>query len=497
MFQRSVNQRFVVPTMFVLTLFLVVMDSSITTVALPSIAAQFRVPTAAIDGVVVVYPVCVGMVIPASGWLGDRFGTKRVLLASMIAFTAASALCGTAQSLGELVLYRGLQGLSGGLLVPVANAMLFRTFTAQERVRVSRFMTVPQQMAPAVAPLLGGFLVDGFSWRWVFYVNLPVGLATVVFGLFCLKEQRQPAPGRFDLPGLLLAAAGMGTLMYGLSEGAQRGWTSAPILAALAAGLLLLAATVAFELRIAEPMLRLRLFGARMFRDAGVVNLFGLIPFQGAMFMAPLFLQEGRGFSAVESGSSTFTEAIGVLLMVQVVSRVYGKVGPRRLIAGGLLLVGAVLAAMAGCDLHTGIWTFRGYMFVLGLGMGAVFMPAMVVTFAVVEQADVGQAATLNMVLRQMSGGMAPALVAGVLAAGTLRQAGADAGTPPVGAYQAAYLVLAVLALLCGLYTAVRMRDGVGAGGRRDTAPGRVPRAREGQSYAAAPGEERRARGDG
>ncbi|MHA6764833.1 DHA2 family efflux MFS transporter permease subunit [Streptacidiphilus sp. PAMC 29251] len=476
--QRSVSQRFVVPTMFVLTLFLVVMDASITTVALPSIAAQFHVSAAAIDGVVVVYPVCVGMVIPASGWLGDRFGTKRVLLIAMVAFTAASALCGTAGSLGELVAYRGLQGLSGGMLAPVANAMLFRTFTTQERVRVSRFMTVPQQMAPAVAPLLGGFLVDGFSWRWVFYVNLPVGLATVAFGLLCLKEQRQPAPGRFDLPGLLLAAAGMGSLMYGLSEGAQRGWTSAPILAALLAGALLLAATVALELRIAEPMLRLRLFGTRMFRDAGVVNLFGLIPFQGAMFMAPLFLQEGRGFSAVESGSSTFTEAIGVLAMVQVVSRVYGRLGPRRLIAGGLLCVGLVLAAMTSCGLHTDIWTFRGYMFLLGVGMGAVFMPAMVATFATVEQADVGRASTLNMVLRQMSGGMAPALVSGVLAASTLRQSG-SVGTPPVGAYRTAYLVLAVIALLCALYTALRMRDGVSGGRWRNGPPGRVPQARD------------------
>jgi EmrB/QacA subfamily drug resistance transporter len=370
------------------------------------------------------------------------------------------------------------------MLTPVANAMLFRTFTAQERVRVSRFMTVPQQMAPAVAPLLGGYLVDGFSWRWVFYVNLPVGLATVAFGLLCLREQRQPAPGRFDLPGLLLAAAGMGSLMYGLSEGAQRGWTAPPILAALLAGAVLLTATVVLELRIAEPMLRLRLFGHRMFRDAGVVNLFGLIPFQAAMFMAPLFLQEGRGFSAVESGSSTFTEAIGVLAMVQVVSRVYGRLGPRRLIAGGLLGVGAVLAAMATCDLHTGIWTFRGYMFLLGVGMGAVFMPAMVATFAVVEQADVGQASTLNMVLRQMSGGMAPALVAGVLAAGTASHPGSSGpgGSPPVDAYRAAYLVLALLALLCGLYTAVRMRDGISGGGRlRDAPAARLPHPRDGR----------------
>ncbi|WP_051939665.1 DHA2 family efflux MFS transporter permease subunit [Phaeacidiphilus oryzae] len=454
--------------MFVLTLFLVVMDSSITTVALPSIARQFAVPTAAIDGVVVVYPVCVGMVIPASGWLGDRFGAKRVLLIAMALFTASSALCGTADSVGALVGYRALQGLSGGMLTPVANALLFRTFTTQERVRVSRFMSIPQQMAPAVAPLIGGWLVDGFSWRWVFYVNLPVGVCTVLFGALCLREQRHEGAGRFDLPGLLLAAAGMGTLMYGLSEGAQAGWATPRILGALCAGALLLAGTVWFELRTAEPMLRLRFFARRLFRDASVVNLFGLLSFQGAMYIAPLFLQEARGLSAAASGSSTFTEAIGVMLMVQLVSRIYGRMGPRRLISGGLLLVAATLAVMTGCDAHTGLWAFRGYMFLLGVGMGAVFMPAMVATFATVEQADVARASTLNMVLRQTSQALAPALVATVLAAGTVHgggSAGANA-VPAIGAYRAAYAVLAVIALAVAAYTALLMRDGSPRGPR-------------------------------
>jgi EmrB/QacA subfamily drug resistance transporter len=447
--------------MFVLTIFLVVMDASITTVALPSIARQFSVPTAAIDSVVVVYPVCVGMVIPASGWLGDRFGAKRVLLIAMALFTASSALCGTAGSVGMLVVYRALQGLSGGMLTPVANAILFRTFTTQERVRVSRFMSIPQQTAPAVAPLIGGWLVDGFSWRWVFYVNLPVGLFAIVFGALCLREQRHAGAGRFDLPGLLLAATAMGSLMYGLSEGAQAGWTSPRILAALSAGAVLLTATLVLELRLAEPMLRLRLFARRLFRDASVVNLFGLIPFQGAMYIAPLFLQEARGFSAAESGSSTFTEALGVMLMVQLVSRIYGRMGPRRLISGGLVLVAATLAVMTGCDEHTGMWAFRGFMFLLGIGMGAVFMPAMVATFATVEQADVAHASTLNMVLRQTSQALAPALVATVLAAGTLRDAGGADAVPRVGAYQTAYAILAAIGLAAGTYTAIMMRDGV------------------------------------
>ncbi|MGA5703918.1 DHA2 family efflux MFS transporter permease subunit [Peterkaempfera bronchialis] len=442
------SQRLAVPVMFVATLFLVVMDGAITTVALPSIAHQFHMTAAGIDGVVVVYPVCVGMTIPISGWLGDRFGGKPVLLIAMALFTLASALCGLAGSLGQLVVFRGLQGLAGGLLTPVIGAMLFRTFTPEERVNASRVMTLPQQIAPSVAPMLGGFLVDSFSWRWVFYVNLPFGAAAVLFGLLFLDNPREESPGRFDLTGLLLSAGAMSLLMYGVCDGARQGWGSPVITGSLVGGTLLLVATVVVELRRAEPILRLRLFRDPLFRGANVVNLVGLVPFMGAMYLAPLFLQEAQGATALESGTSTFTEAIGVLLTVQLVARLYGKVGPRPIIAAGLFCVSVVLALMSTCDLNTSLWTFRLYMFLLGLGMGAVFMPTTVASFSTVPPSDMGQASTLSSVVRQLSMATAPALVATLLV--TLSTT-ADAA-PPLSAYRTIYLVLAAIALASALF---------------------------------------------
>lgn len=196
--------------------------------ALPSIARQFQLTTAALDGVVVAYPVCLAMAIPASAWLVERFGGKRVLLVALAGFLGSSLLCGAAAGLGQLVAYRAVQGLSAGVLFPASAALLFGTFTPAEQVRVSRYMIIPQQIAPAAAPVLGGLLVDHLSWRWVFYVNLPVGLPAVLFGALFLAGDRGGRPARFDLPGLLLSAGALGTVMFGVCEGPNRGWSSPP-----------------------------------------------------------------------------------------------------------------------------------------------------------------------------------------------------------------------------------------------------------------------------
>ncbi|MFC4499377.1 MULTISPECIES: DHA2 family efflux MFS transporter permease subunit [Streptomyces] len=429
--------------------FIAIVDGAITTVALPSIARQFDLTTAALDGVVVVYPVCLAMAIPASAWLVERLGAKRVLLTALAAFLGSSLLCGTAAGLAELVAYRAVQGLSAGVLFPASAALLFATFNSSEQVRMSRYMIIPQQIAPAAAPILGGLLVDHMSWRWVFYVNLPVGVPVVVFGMLFLVEQRGRPPGRFDLTGLLLSAGGLGAAMFGICEGPNRGWSSVPVVTALALGAMLLAAAVVFELRTAEPLLKLRLFADRLFRDTNLINLVGLVPMLGAMYLGPLFLQEAQGRTALESGTSTFPEAFGVLLTVQVAGVLYARVGPRVIVGCGLAGVAVVLLLLSTCDENTGLWTFRAYMLLLGIAMGGVFMPTTVASLANIDRRDLAQASTLNTVVRQTGGALAPAAVTTALVLGTPAAASAD---PPVGAYQNAYLALAALAAVTSAF---------------------------------------------
>ncbi len=167
----------------------------------------------------IAYLVSLAVFIPASGWLGDRFGGKRVLLVAIAVFTVGSVLCGLAQNMTELILFRILQGAGGGMMAPVGMAMLYRVFPPSERVRAASILTIPTTLAPALGPVLGGFLVTSLSWRWVFFVNLPIGIVAIVFGALFLEHSGAMDAGRLDVPGFVLGGAGLGLLMYGVSEG--------------------------------------------------------------------------------------------------------------------------------------------------------------------------------------------------------------------------------------------------------------------------------------
>lgn len=446
------NQRVVLPIMSVFTIFMVIVDGSITTVALPSLARQFQLSPAGLDGVVVIYPVCLGMVIPASAWLLERYDGRRVLLTGLALFTLASGLCGAAQNLPQLIVFRALQGLAAGALMPVSQGLIFRTFTQHEQIRLSRITIIPQQLAPAIAPLLGGSLVVSFSWRWVFYANVPVGLAAVVFGLLFLGEHREHRAARLDLAGLLLSAAATGSLMYGVCSGPDQGWTAPAVLVALVAGAALFGVAIRHQLRTAQPALRLRLFADRFFRKACLVSLAGLVPTMGTMFLVPLFLQQAQGRDAFASGSATFTEAFGVLLTMQLVGVLYQRVGPGPIIGGGLLGVAVVELLFATCDAHTGLWTLRLYMFLLGVMMGAFFIPVTIAGLTTLDRADSAQAATLGTVVRQFGMALAPTVVTAALVLGAGHGGAAAGVSSSVVGYQRAFFVLAAIALLAGIY---------------------------------------------
>ena len=232
--KNRMSQKVAVGVVYVAVMFISIMDITIVNTALPTIGRDFSVSPTSVDSISIAYLVSLSIFIPASGWLGDRFGGKRVLLSAIVIFTGASALCGLATSLSELVAFRILQGAGGGMLAPVGMAMLFRAFPPEERVRAASILTIPTIVAPALGPVLGGVLVTELSWRWVFFVNLPIGLAAVVFGVLFLKHSAEGHPGRFDVAGFLLAGLGLGSLMFGISEGPIDGWHSATVLTTIA-----------------------------------------------------------------------------------------------------------------------------------------------------------------------------------------------------------------------------------------------------------------------
>ncbi|MGH9291274.1 MAG: MDR family MFS transporter, partial [Acidimicrobiales bacterium] len=453
-----------VAAIYVLGTFMNIMDATIVNVALPRLSRDFQVTTAEIQWLVVGYLVSLAIFIPASGWVGDRFGTKRTFLAALAVFTAASALCGISTSLPELVAFRIVQGAGAGMMIPVATAMLWRAYPPARRAGIARLLIIPTTVAPASGPILGGFFVDQLSWRWIFYVNIPVGLAALGLGLLLLREQRESEPGRFDLPGFLAAGGGLALFLYGVVQGPTDGWASPDVLAALAAGLALGATTVRIELRKPLPMLDLRLLRDRMFRRANVTMALGISGFIGALFVLPLFLQEARGLSALASGLTTFPEAIGVMLAAQVAGRLYPRLGPRRLIAGGLAAVTAGMVLLSLVSLGTGLWWVRVLIFEVGLGMGFVFMPLSAGTFATIAKRDTGRASALFNAQRQSAGALGVAILATVLTAGA-----AHGRVPSLGAFHDAFLGAGILAVL-GAAAALRLRD-------VDAAPTMAPRA--------------------
>jgi EmrB/QacA subfamily drug resistance transporter len=458
---RQLNPKITVCVVFVAAMFLSVMDATIVNVALPVLSSQFKVPGTTIDAVVVGYLVSLAVVIPVSGWLGDQWGTRRIFLLALAMFCLASALCGLAQNLPMLVIFRILQGAAGGALTPVGMTILYRTFPPEERVAVSRILNIPIVVAPASGPVIGGLLVQQFSWRLVFYVNVPIGLATLLFGLVFLQgTPTHKGTGRFDPAGFALAGIGLALLMYALTEGPTYGWSSFNISGSCLAGLLLLTAFVVVELRVKEPMLDLRLLGNRLFCTCNLVTMFSGAGFLGVLFVTPLFLQEARGVSPLLSGLTTFPEAIGVVLSTQIVARLYPNIGPRRLIAFGLSAVATMMALLCLVGLNTDLWIMRGLMFLIGAGMAFAFIPVQAAAFATISPAATGRASALNNMQRQLGFALGVAILGTVISILGPVTSSTHGIQPNLNAYHAAFVTAALLALAAsGVALFIQDRD--------------------------------------
>jgi EmrB/QacA subfamily drug resistance transporter len=407
-----------------------------------------------IDIVVVAYLVAMAVAIPVSGWVGDHWGVRRIFLISLGGFTLASALCGLSNSLTELVIARFLQGIAAGLLSPVGTTLLFGIFPPEDRLEVSRILTIPMVIAPATGPVLGGWLVDAFSWHWVFFVNVPIGLVALMFGLIWLQDLPAPRAGDFDWLGFILAGVGFSGFMYALSEGATMGWTSAPMLVGLLVGAIMLVTFVFVELSKSDPMIQPRLMKDRLFRVSNIVTLLSSAGFMGILFLVPMFLQNAVGISAFSSGLTTFPEAVGVALTTQLAALVYPKIGPRRLMVGSLIFVTLMISAFTLFDLTPNLWLVRLLMFLIGSGMSFVFLCTRVTTFATIPPESLGRASALNNALNQIGSALGVAVVSSVLAEIGMTQAGADGSMiTNLSAYHIAFVAAAVLVLTGSVYS--------------------------------------------
>nr|WP_277875656.1 MULTISPECIES: DHA2 family efflux MFS transporter permease subunit [Streptomyces] len=428
------------------------LDSTIVGPALLTIARDFGEPVSAANTVEVAFLVALAVALPVAGWLGDRFGTKRVFLGSLAVFTAASAACGLSQGLTALVLARVVQGIAGGLLTPVGMTLLFRAFPPHERMKLSKVLIVPTALMPALGPPLGGFLTEHFSWHWLFFVNVPIGAAAVLLGMVGLREHKENAEGGFDLTGFLLATPALGLLTYALGFGPAHGWTSPSVAVAGPLGLALLVAGCVHQLRAKNPLLELRLLADKVFASASVLALLTSAGLMGVLFAFPLLYQAALGASALDAGLSVFPEALGLMLASQVADRLMPKLGPRLLAVPALLLATGVFAALAVPGVAESAWAVRALMFCVGLVLGTAVLTVQIAGFADVPPPAMGQAMGLFTIVRTLGGALGIAATAAVIAAG----GGSHAQDTAPGPYRAAILVTAGLVAL-GALVALRM----------------------------------------
>jgi EmrB/QacA subfamily drug resistance transporter len=455
--------KWIVAIVFVAGVFMDILDTTSVTVALPTLAREFGAPLAGIEWVVLGYLLSLAVWIPASGWIGDRFGTKKVYLFALVMFTGASMLCATANSVGTLTAFRILQGVGGGMLVPVGMAMLFRAFPPIERAKASTVLIIPTVLAPALGPVVGGWLVTYHSWRWIFYLNVPVGIAAFVIGVVGLREHREPAPGRFDLPGFVLSGTGLAAILFALSRGPQDGWGAPVVVLSGVLGVLAIVALVWVETHVDEPMLALRLFRERMFRNANILMALAFGSFAGLLFLLPLFLQQLLGLSAIQSGLTTFPQAVGMILASQVAGRLYHTVGPRRLMFGGLVVMAIVTFPLVLVGFGTSLWVIRAIMFARGAAMAFVFVPVQASSYANIVPRDTGRASAIFSTQRQVAAALGVSVLATVLVEATTRlTAGltnpAEVATATMDAFHVAFFVAACLIVVAAL-SALLVRD--------------------------------------
>jgi EmrB/QacA subfamily drug resistance transporter len=437
-----------VMTVYILGLFMTIIDGTMVNVALPRMAKDFGVPTTDIEWIAVGYLLSYAAVIPAAGWLGDRFGTKRVFGVALLAFVVTSLLCGVSQSLEELVVFRILQGFGAGLVTPVGSAMLYRAFPMEERAKAAIGVLSVAVIAPAIGPMLGGILVDAASWHWIFLINGPIGAVAIFLSVTWLDETKHEAPGRFDAAGFVLSGVAVGTFLYTLSIGPERGWFSAYTLGFAAVGLAAAVALIVIELRIPEPILTLRLFRDKLFRTINISAAMVYAGFFGMIFVLPLYLQTLRGYSAFESGLAQSPQAVGIFLVSNLFGkRLYRMIGPRRLMIVGTAATAGATCLFATADLTTPLSTIAGFAFLRGLSVGMVFVSIQTAAYATTSAADLGRATSLFNTQRQVSYASGVALAATVISAVLPASGDAASAADRLGAYQAGFLAVGLLML--------------------------------------------------
>jgi EmrB/QacA subfamily drug resistance transporter len=388
------------------------LDTTIASVALHTLAGQFRVGVSAVQWVTTGYLLAMAVVVPVSGWATDRFGDKQVWIGSLLLFTAGSVLSGQARDLASLVAFRALQGAAAGLITPLVQTMLVRAAGREKLGRVITIVTIVSLFPPIAGPVIAGLILAHASWRWIFYVNVPICVAAIILAwIFVPRPEPRPrgqAPRRLDVAGFLLLSPALVAILYGLSQAAAGdGFASAGALAPLAAGAVLAAGYLIYSLRRpGRSLVDLRLFG---------VLFFSGLSLYAAMFLLPLYYQEVRGRDALAAGLLLAPQGLGALLS-RPLGPLVDKIGARRVVLAGTALCAAGTVPYVFAGPRTSEVLLGCALVVRGFGLSGANIAVAAGAFRDVPRPAVPDASTLTRVLQQVGGSFGTAVLAVILA---------------------------------------------------------------------------------
>src|SRR5215471_1518887 len=416
--QRHVNPWIIAISVMFAT-FMEVLDTTVVNVSLPHIAGSLSVSIDEATWVLTSYLVANAIILPMTGWLAGRFGRKRLLMLSVIGFTAASFLCGLAPNLSALIFFRILQGATGGALQPLSQAVLLEAFAPEDRGKAMGFWALGIVVAPILGPVLGGWLTDNYSWRWVFYINIPVGIASIVMTkLYIFDPPYLRAESRkVDYWGIGMLAVGIGALQIVLDKGQQEDWFSSSLitsLAVLSAGCLV--ALIVHELMTDHPVIDLRVFKARSYAvGVFLMTILGFVLY-GSMVLLPIMLQTLLGYPPLEAGIAMAPRGLGAFFMMPLTGLMTGRFDARKLLAIGLVIGGGTLLWLAGLNLQAGYWDVFWPQLIQGVGMSLLFVPLTTVSMDPIPRERMGNATSLFNLMRNIGGSIGIAITGTMLA---------------------------------------------------------------------------------
>jgi len=390
--------------------FMEILDTTVVNVSLPHVAGSLSATIDESTWALTSYLVANAIVLPLAGWLARQFGRKRLLMTSVVGFTATSFLCGLAPSLPFLVVFRVLQGATGGALQPLSQAVLLEAFPPEERGKAMGFWGLGIVTAPIFGPVLGGWLTDSYSWRWVFYINVPVGIVSLVMMqryIFDPPYIRSGRPARVDWTGIGLLALGIGALQVLLDKGQEDDWFASDFMTTLAiVSAVALAAFLVHELRVAHPIVDLRVF--RVATYASGVLLITVVGFvlYGSLVLLPILLQTLLGYPALQAGIALAPRGVGSFLAMPVVGAMVGRVDARRLLGTGLLLGALTLVWFSVLNLDAGYWDIFWPQLIQGVALGLLFVPLTTITMDPIPREQMGNATSLFNLMRNIGGSL-------------------------------------------------------------------------------------------